>query len=43
MVEMKAMEVTDDLNLQPVRRPVPEPQAGEILIQVYAAARWHQG
>ena len=37
MAEMKAMEFTDELNLQPVRRPVPEPQAGEILIQVYAA------
>ena len=32
MAEMKAMEFTDELNLQPVRRPVPEPQAGEILI-----------
>jgi NADPH:quinone reductase-like Zn-dependent oxidoreductase len=37
MAEMKAMEFTDELNLQPVRRPVPEPQAGEILIQVSAA------
>ena len=37
MAYMKAMEFTDELNLQPVRRPVPEPQAGEILIQVYAA------
>lgn len=37
MAEMKAMEFTDELNLQPVRRPVPEPQAGEILIQVFAA------
>jgi NADPH:quinone reductase-like Zn-dependent oxidoreductase len=37
MAEMKAMEFTDELNLQPVRRPVPEAQAGEILIQVYAA------
>ena len=34
MAEMKAMEFTDDLNLQPVRRPVPTPQADEILIQV---------
>ena len=32
MPEMKAMEFTDKLNLQPVTRPVP----GEILIQVYA-------
>jgi hypothetical protein len=37
MAEMKAMEFTDELKLQPVRRPVPEPQAGEILIQVSAA------
>ena len=37
MAEMKAMEFTDELTLQPVRRPVPEPQAGEILIQVSAA------
>jgi NADPH:quinone reductase-like Zn-dependent oxidoreductase len=37
MAEMKAMEFTDELKLQPVRRPVPEPQAGEILIQVFAA------
>ena len=36
MPEMKAMEFTDKLNLQPVTRPVPEPNAGEILIQVYA-------
>jgi hypothetical protein len=36
MPEMKAMEFTDKLNLQPVKRPVPEPKAGEILIQVYA-------
>ena len=36
MAEMKAMEFTDELKLQPVRRPVPEPQAGEILIQVSA-------
>ncbi len=36
MAEMKAMEFTDELNLQPVIRPVPEPQAGEILIQVSA-------
>jgi NADPH:quinone reductase-like Zn-dependent oxidoreductase len=37
MAEMKAMEFTDELRLQAVRRPVPEPQAGEILIQVSAA------
>ena len=37
MAEMKAMEFSAELNLQPVRRPVPEPQAGEILIQVYVA------
>ena len=36
MPEMKAMEFTDKLKLQPVTRPVPEPKAGEILIQVYA-------
>jgi NADPH:quinone reductase-like Zn-dependent oxidoreductase len=36
MAEMKAMEFTDELNLQLVRRPVPEPQAGEVLIQVSA-------
>jgi NADPH:quinone reductase-like Zn-dependent oxidoreductase len=35
MPEMKAMEFTDKLNLQPVTRPVPQPKAGEILIQVY--------
>lgn len=29
------MEFTDKLNLQPVTRPVPQPNAGEILIQVY--------
>ena len=34
--KMKAMEFTDKRNLQPVIRPVPEPQAGEILIQVSA-------
>ena len=37
MAELKAMEFTCELNLQPVRRSVPEPQAGEILIQVSAA------
>lgn len=36
MVEMKAMEFTNELNLQPVLRPVPQPEAGEILIQVSA-------
>ena len=36
MPEMKAMEFTDKLNRQPVTRPVPEPKAREILIQVYA-------
>src|SRR5260221_12679112 len=37
MTKMKAMEFTDERNLQPVIRPVPEPQAGEIVIQVSAA------
>jgi len=37
MAEMKVMEFTEELNLQPARRPVPEPQAGEVLIQVSAA------
>jgi len=37
MVEMKAMEFTDELHLQPTTRPVPEPQAGEVSIQVCAA------
>jgi len=36
MPEMKVMEFTDKLNLQPVTRPVPQPKAGAILIQVYA-------
>jgi hypothetical protein len=36
MAKMKAMEFTDKLSLQPVIRPVPEPRAGEILIQVSA-------
>ena len=36
MAKMKAMEFTDKRNLQPVIRPVPEPQAGELLIQVSA-------
>src|SRR6202035_4499064 len=36
MAKMKAMNFTDKLPLQPVIRPVPEPQAGEILIQVSA-------
>jgi hypothetical protein len=33
MAKMKAMEFADKLNLPPVMCPVPEPQAGEILIQ----------
>ncbi len=37
MAEMKAMEFTDGLNLQLTRRPVPEPLAGKVLIQVFAA------
>jgi NADPH:quinone reductase-like Zn-dependent oxidoreductase len=37
MSDMKAMEFTAELKLQLARRPVPEPQAGEILIQVSAA------
>jgi NADPH:quinone reductase-like Zn-dependent oxidoreductase len=37
MLEMNAMEFNDELRLQPVTRPVPEPQAGEILIHVSAA------
>lgn len=41
MAEMKAMEFTDKLNLQLARRPVPQPQAGEILIQVFAAGVTH--
>ena len=36
MAEMKAMEFTDQLRLQPATRPVPEPQPGEILIHVAA-------
>src|SRR5260370_17018199 len=36
MAKMKAMDFTDKLNLQRVIRPFPEPQAGEILIQVSA-------
>jgi NADPH:quinone reductase-like Zn-dependent oxidoreductase len=36
MADMKAMEFTDTLHLQPARRPVPQPQAGEILIQISA-------
>src|ERR1700741_5356028 len=34
--KMKAMEFTDKGNLQPVIRPVPEPQGGQLLIQVSA-------
>jgi len=37
MAEMKAMEFTDELVLRPAWRPVPEPQEGEILIQVSPA------
>ena len=37
MAEMKAMEFTSDLKLQPAKRPIPEPQAGEVLIQIFAA------
>jgi NADPH:quinone reductase-like Zn-dependent oxidoreductase len=37
MVEMKAMEFTDELKLQLARRPVPNPQTGEVLIQISAA------
>jgi NADPH:quinone reductase-like Zn-dependent oxidoreductase len=36
MAEMKAMELTDELKLQPVRRQIPEPHPDEILIQVSA-------
>jgi NADPH:quinone reductase-like Zn-dependent oxidoreductase len=36
MAEMKAMEFTDELKLQPVRRQIPEPHPDEILIQVSA-------
>ena len=36
MANMKAMEFSDKLNLQPVIRPVPEPQVGELFIQVSA-------
>jgi NADPH:quinone reductase-like Zn-dependent oxidoreductase len=35
MPEIKAMEFTDKPNLKPVTRPLPQPKAGEILIQVY--------
>lgn len=37
MADMKAMEFTEELHLQPVQRPVPEPEAGEILVQVLAS------
>jgi len=37
MADMKAMEFNETLHLQPVLRPVPQPQAGEILVQVTAA------
>src|SRR5258707_7043896 len=36
MAKMKAMELQDKRTRQPVIGPVPEPQAGEILIQVSA-------
>lgn len=36
MTEMRAMELTDELRLQPVTRRIPEPKAGELLIQVSA-------
>ncbi len=36
MPEMKAMELTEELALRPATRPVPEPEAGELLIQVSA-------
>ncbi len=36
MPEMKAMELTEELALRPVTRPVPEPEPGELLIQVSA-------
>jgi hypothetical protein len=36
MATMKAMEFTDELKLQPVTRQVPEPQPGEMLIQISA-------
>ena len=37
MAEMKVMGLTDDLRLQPGRRPVPDPQEGEVLVNVIAA------
>ena len=36
MTEMRAMELTDELRLQPAPRRIPEPKAGELLIQVSA-------
>ena len=36
MPDMKAMELTDELALRLVTRAVPEPEAGEVLIQVSA-------
>jgi len=36
MTQMRAMEFTGRLALQPATRPVPEPQSGELLIQVSA-------
>lgn len=37
MADMKAMEFTEALHLQLAQRPIPQPQAGEVLIQVTAA------
>jgi NADPH:quinone reductase-like Zn-dependent oxidoreductase len=37
MAEMKVMAFSDELKLQPGRRPIPNPQAGEVLIKVLAA------
>jgi hypothetical protein len=34
MTEMTVMEFTDELSLQPARRPVPEPQAGDSTKQI---------
>jgi NADPH:quinone reductase-like Zn-dependent oxidoreductase len=36
MPDMKAMELTEELTLRPVLRRIPDPQAGEMLIQVSA-------
>jgi NADPH:quinone reductase-like Zn-dependent oxidoreductase len=37
MTQMRAMEFTDTLTLRLATRPLPEPQSGELLIQVSAA------